>query len=122
MVNSACLGAAIALGMSGLSSAYISEAAEKRKELRELEAAMVADLGASTYGEAARLLPLVIALVNGIAPLSISLLIISALWVASNSTVVPIAPLEAALLTALAVIFLLGVYLGRISGTFWLWA
>ena len=32
VVIHACLGAAIALGMSGLSSAYISEAAEKKKE------------------------------------------------------------------------------------------
>lgn len=122
VVNSACLGVAVALGMSGLSSAYISEVAEKRKELRELEAAMVADLRASTYGEAARFLPFLIALVNGLAPLAISLLIISALWVAGNSVAVPIAPLEAALVMALAVIFMLGVYLGRISGTFWLWA
>ena len=43
VVMNACLGVAIALGMSGVSSAYISEAAEKQRELRELEKAMVTD-------------------------------------------------------------------------------
>ena len=43
----ACLGAAVALTVSGISSAYISERAERRKELAELEAAMMADLGRS---------------------------------------------------------------------------
>ncbi len=45
----ACMGTAIALGMSGLSSAYISEAAERRRELQELEEAMLADLNASEH-------------------------------------------------------------------------
>jgi predicted membrane protein (TIGR00267 family) len=36
VVSNACLGVAIALGMSGVSSAYISEAAEKQRELRRL--------------------------------------------------------------------------------------
>ncbi len=122
VVINACLGAAIALGVSGVSSAYISESAEKRHELRELERAMIADLGQSTYGHGARVLPLVIALVNGSAPLVISFLIIVPLWMAQASLPLPAEPLHAAQATALVTMFLLGVYLGRISGTFWLWA
>ncbi len=49
---SACLGAAIALGVSGLTSAYISESAERKKALAELEKSMVADLGESVQGVA----------------------------------------------------------------------
>ena len=60
---SACLGAAIALGMSGLISAYISEAAEKKRELKNLEQAMITDLGESAYGKATKLVPLYIALI-----------------------------------------------------------
>jgi predicted membrane protein (TIGR00267 family) len=122
VVINACLGAAIALGVSGVSSAYISESAEKQNELRELERAMIADLGESTYGHGARVLPLVIALVNGSAPLVISFLIIAPLWMAQVSWPLPAEPLHTALASALTVMFLLGVYLGRISGTFWLWA
>ncbi|MGD2113006.1 MAG: hypothetical protein PVI50_06445 [Gammaproteobacteria bacterium] len=116
----ACLGAAIALGMSGVSSAYVSETAERRRALGELEAAMAADLLDSAHGQAARRVPLVIALVNGSAPLLISLLIILPLWLAHVGLPLPLAPLHAAITTALALVFLLGVFLGRISGVHWL--
>ena len=84
VVINACLGVAIALGMSGVSSAYISEAAEKQRELKDLEKAMVTDLGKSAHGQAARLLPLFIAFVNGMAPLAISLVILLPLWLAPS--------------------------------------
>ena len=49
----ACMGAAISLFVSGSTSAHISEAAERKKEIQELEAAMVKDLRASLHGQAA---------------------------------------------------------------------
>jgi predicted membrane protein (TIGR00267 family) len=96
VVINACLGVAIALGMSGVSSAYISEAAEKQREPRELEKAMVTDLGNSAYGQAARLLPMVIAFVNGMAPLAISLLILLPLWLAPSIEPFSTLPLQSA--------------------------
>ena len=122
VVINACLGVAIALGMSGVSSAYISEAAEKQRELRELEKAMVTDLGGSAHGQAARLLPLFIAFVNGMAPLAISLVILLPLWLAPSIEPFSTFPLESSFAMALIMIFLLGVYLGQVSHTFWLWA
>jgi len=122
VVINACIGVAIALGMSGVSSAYISEAAEKQRELRELEEAMVTDLGKSAHGQAARLLPMVIAFVNGMAPLAISLVILLPLWLAPSVEPFSIFPLESAFVMALIIIFFLGVYLGQVSHTFWLWA
>jgi len=122
IIINACLGAAIALGMSGLTSAYISETAEQKKELHDLEQAMLKDLDNSTYGQAARWLPFVIALVNGLSPLVISLIIISPIWAATLSLELPFGTLEFALMLALCILFLLGVFLGRISGTFWLWS
>lgn len=119
MIN-ACLGAAIALGMSGMSSAYISEAAERRRALGKLEEAMASDLQDSAHGEAARLVPLFIALVNGLAPLSISLLIIAPLWVANAGIALSLPPLYFAVVIALLLVFLLGVFLGRTADTPWL--
>lgn len=121
MIN-ACLGAAIALGMSGLTSAYISEVAEKRRELRELEQAMIKDLGDSAYGQAARWLPFLIAAVNSLSPLIISLIVVSPVWLSSRSFQLPFDPLEASLVLSLAMMFLLGVFLGRVSNVHWLWA
>ncbi len=118
----ACLGATIALGMSGLTSAYISETAEKKKELRELENALVADLGDTDYGRASRFVPFMIAAVNGLAPVLISLFIITPLWLSRYEVRLPLSPLGSSIALAFFVIFLLGVFLGRVSGTFWLWA
>ena len=120
VIINVCVGAAIALGMSGLSSAYVSETAERRRELGKLEEAMITDLHDSAHGEAAREVPLLIALVNGLAPLIISLLILLPLFLHQAGFPLPLPPLYAAIVVALLVIFLLGVFLGRISGVSWL--
>lgn len=120
VVITVCLGAAIALGMSGLSSAYVSEAAERRRALGKLEEAMITSLQDSAHGEAARGVPLLIALVNGLAPLVISLSILLPLFLDQAGLPLPLPPLYAAIVVALLVIFLLGVFLGRISGVSWL--
>jgi len=122
VIVSACVGAAVALTVSGISSAYISETAEMQKELRELEQAMIEDLSQSVHGQATRMLPLVVALVNGLSPFAISLLIISPIWLASLAIDLPVPPLQLSILVAVVVLFLLGIYLGRISGVYWLWA
>ncbi len=120
IVINVCMGAAIALGMSGLSSAYVSESAERRRALKQLEKAMIDDLHESAHGEAARGVPLMIALVNGLAPMIMSLLILLPLFLARIGIPLPLSPLYAAIAVALLIIFLLGVFLGRISDVSWL--
>lgn len=119
---SACMGAAIALAMSGLASAYLSESAEREKELRELERALVGTLEASAHERAARLIPLIIAAVNGFAPLVMSLLIMVPLWMSEAGVPLPLAPLESSIAVALLVMFLLGAFLGTVSERFWFWS
>jgi predicted membrane protein (TIGR00267 family) len=119
---SACLGAAVALGVSGVTSAYISESAERQKALRELEQAMAADLNHTAHGMAARLIPLVIALVNGLAPFVTSLVIITPLWLAQSEIGLPWPALDTVIGLAFVAIFFLGTFLGRVSGEFWLWS
>ncbi|MDH3639907.1 MAG: VIT1/CCC1 transporter family protein, partial [Gammaproteobacteria bacterium] len=75
----------------------------------------------SAHGRAARLLPFVIAAVNGLAPMIFSFVIMLPLLVVYLWKV-PVAPLETSCVVALVLIFMLGVFLGRISGVFWLWA
>lgn len=120
VIISVCLGAAIALGMSGLSSAYVSESAERRRALGKLEDAMISDLQESAHGEAVRWVPFLIALVNGSAPLVISLVILIPLFLSNAGIALPVSPLYAAIVIALLLIFLLGVFLGRIAGVSWL--
>lgn len=119
VILNACLSAAIALGMSGMSSAYVSESAERKHELVKLEDAMISDLQDSTHGDAARYVPLLIAIVNGLSPLIISLLILLPILLSHNGIYFPFSPLHISISIALFLIFLLGVFLGRISGVAW---
>ena len=120
VVINACLATAIALGVSGVSSAYVSEVAERRRELTRLEGAMITDLKATSHGEAARWVPLLVALVNGAAPLGISLLILAPLWLTGTGVALPGSPLYQAMTVACILIFLLGVLLGKIADVSWL--
>lgn len=122
VVITTCMAAALALGMSGVSSAYISESAERRHTLAKLENAMVTSLDDSHHARAAVWIPWLVALVNGVSPLLISIIIISPLWAADKGLTTGHEPLLEAILMALLIIFLLGVFLGRIGGTFWLWS
>jgi predicted membrane protein (TIGR00267 family) len=120
VVLTACLSAATALGMSGLSSAYVSESAERRKALQELEDAMITDLGATAHGQASRWVPLVIATVNGLAPFLISLVILLPIYLYLLGVSTRLPPIVTAIGMAFAIIFLLGVFLGRVSQTLWI--
>lgn len=119
VVINACLAAAIALGVSGVSSAYVSEVAERKRELGKLESAMISDLSESAHGEAARWVPFVVALVNGASPLGICLLILAPLWIAQAGHELPASPLQLSIAVAFCLIFFLGVLLGRIANVSW---
>lgn len=118
----ACLGAAVALAVSGLSSAYLSEAAERRKALNELEEAMGVPLRESAHEEAARIVPVLVGLANGLSPLLVSLAIMAPLWLGAKGVALPHDPLVLASAVAFVAIFVLGAFLGRISQAFWLWS
>ncbi len=118
----ACLGAAIALGMSGLTSAYISETAERMKWLNELENAMLEDISNSAHAIAARVVPVLVAAVNGLAPLLIALFITLPWWLARRGIELEIPPVEAAIGLAFFSVFGLGAYLGQVSGTSLIWS
>ncbi|MDG3086322.1 hypothetical protein P7F88_09465 [Vibrio hannami] len=119
VIINACMGATIALAVSGTSSAYVSEQAELRLALSNLQDAMLTKLDEGAHAEAARWVPIFIALVNGSAPLIISLLIISPLWLANQGVDLFLPPLQVAVLVAILIIFMFGVFLGRVSGETW---
>ena len=119
---SACLGAAIALTVSGFASAYVSEAAEREHDLKELEQALVHDLEDTAHGRAARLVPFLIGTVNGFAPFIMALLIITPLWLSEAGVAMPLAPLEFSIIVAFITLFLLGAFIGVVSHRFWLWS
>lgn len=114
-----CMSAAIALCVSGISSAYVSESAERKYVLTKLEQAMITDLSQTSHAHAARTIPIIIALVNGLAPFTISLFILLPLWLFKIGIDLPTSPLLMAVFLAMTIIFLLGVFLSRVAGVSW---
>jgi len=82
----------------------------------------VTDLEQSVHATAARLVPVLISLVNGVAPFLLAMLVTTPLWLGQAGFTLPIGAIGAAIATAFLVIFTMGMLLGWISGTFWLWS
>ncbi|RLI92504.1 MAG: hypothetical protein DRO89_01965 [Candidatus Altiarchaeales archaeon] len=110
-----CLGAAIAIAVSGVWSAYAAERAERMKALRELERHMLKDLGETRIGKRVQIMSFLIALVNGLSPLFVSLVLIFPFVISQFDLL----PLELAFYSSitliLTVLFLLGVFVGKIG-------
>jgi len=68
LVVLAGMGASIAMGISGMTGAYMTESAERTKKLKELESTMLVDLGNTIHGRASRFASVYTALVDGISP------------------------------------------------------
>lgn len=108
------LATSIAMGISGLWGAYLTEAAERRRNLVELGRYTLSDLSETKIGEASRFAVIVVAVVDGIAPaLAAAIILIPFLLIGllSSIQVAYFASLGVALIT----LFGLGVFLGHIS-------
>jgi len=104
----------ISMAISGLWGAYLTESAERQRGLDDLEEHTLTDLSQTRIGRAARAAVVVVAAVDGLAPLLASLLVLlpfffTHLWgniLYSYYTAATIAMLS---------LFGLGAFLGRIS-------
>jgi len=109
------LSGGVAMMVSGFSGTYMTESAERNHSLNELEDAMLINLDDTIYGQASRFVSVFAALVDGSAPFFaavpalIPFILVPSVLVMETAFIVSIA---ASMLT----LFLLGVYLGRISG------
>lgn len=115
MVISIVIVSGMAMAISGFTGAYMTESAERSRALNELEDAMLTSLENTIHGRASRIVPVVAALVDGSAP-----------FLASLPSILPFAlvilglvPMNIAFLVSigacLAILFILGAFLGRIS-------
>jgi predicted membrane protein (TIGR00267 family) len=108
------LAAGFAMALSGLVSALLTEAAEQRRELEELERALMRKLD-DTLLEKSRLLSVVLsALINATAPLAGVLVVAAPLW-DPLATVLGGASAWVSLALALASLFSLGLVLGGLN-------
>ncbi len=114
LVVSTGIAAGIAMGVSGIWGAYLTERAERQKEIRDLERATLTKLKATQIERAAKAAVVIIALVDGIAPLAAALIVLMPFLILR-----PFLALQQiyylSIGIAFAALFMLGVFLGNLS-------
>lgn len=109
------LGATLAMGLSGFVGAYMTEEAERGRKLQTLEKSMLITLENSVVGKASRFAPLWAAIIDGVSPALASLVCLAPFFASSNGLVSLSLAIQISIATALSIMFLLGVFLGKIS-------
>ena len=108
------LATCVAIGISGLWGAYLTEAAERQREILELEGYTLTDLQDTTLGKASRTAVVIVALVDGIAPFLAALIVLIPFFFPQLFPSLRWTYLTAIAL-ALISLFGLGAFLGHIS-------
>jgi predicted membrane protein (TIGR00267 family) len=111
------LGANVAMGLSGAWGAYMSESAERTRAIKELERAMFAPLEDSVIGRASRTAVVFIALLDALSPIATSFVCLSPLFLSAYGVLPLGTAVGLAFLTAAFILFMLGIFLGRVSKT-----
>ncbi len=114
IVVSTGLATCVAMGISGLWGAYLTEAAERQRELLELERYTLTDLQETTLGKASRTAVVIVALVDGLSPFLAALIVLIPFFVPQIFPSLRWTYLTAITL-ALISLFSLGAFLGHIS-------
>ena len=115
IIVTAGLGACLAMGVSGLFGAYMTERAERTRHLKTLEASMLTDLKGSVISDASDFVSVYAAFVDGASPILTAVIsIIPFILTLMGKLVIWDAYIYSFVLT-LATLFSLGLYLGRIA-------
>jgi len=104
----------IAMGISGLWGAYLTETAERRRELSELEKISLIDQSGTSIGRASRYAVIVVSIVDGLAPALAAIIVLIPLFL-RDFIGDPILSYALAAGLALLSLFALGVFLGKVS-------
>lgn len=105
-----------AMAVSGFSGTYLTERAERERDLNDLEDAMLADLTNTIHGEATRYVSLFAALIDGAAPFVASIPALIPFALSAYRLLPPGIAFPASIASSLLTLFFLGVYLGSVSG------
>ena len=104
----------MAMGVSGLWGAYMTESAERKRDLSELENHTLSDLSQTKIGRASRVAVVVVALVDGLAPFLAALVVLLPFFFSGLLADI-VFSYYASLGMALVVLFAVGAFLGKVS-------
>ncbi|MFW9967866.1 MAG: hypothetical protein ACFFEA_12005 [Candidatus Thorarchaeota archaeon] len=113
----AILGTSFAMFVSGITSSYLTETAEREREIKELEHSMLSNLRASGFSRAARTTTIVVSLINGLSPSMAALTTAVPLFLPFLTGLPIQVSFYLSISVGLVVLFSLGVFLGRVSKT-----
>lgn len=105
----------IAMAISGFSGTYLTENAERSSSLDELEDAMLVNLDDTIYGQASRFVSIFAAIVDGSAPFIASIPSVVPFFLALYGLIGVGPAFYASIGASLVTLFMLGVFLGRVS-------
>jgi len=109
------LGVSIAMGLSGFAGAYMTEEAEREKKLDALEKSMLTELKDSVVGKASRFASLWAGIVDGVSPALTAVVCLTPFFLSSHGLFSINFAIQLSIAMALSIMFLLGVFLGKIS-------
>jgi len=107
------LATAIAVGVSGLTGALFAEKAERKLQLKDMEEALHRKLDNTEFKDAHDKASILIALVDGLSPLAAALVILIPFFFIAGGDVT--LAYQASMVVALAVFFIIGAFLGKVS-------
>ena len=104
----------MAMGISGLWGAYLTESAERKRDLDELESHTLTDLSETKIGRASRVAVVIVALVDGLAPFLAALVVLLPFFFSGLMADI-VFSYYVSLGMALVVLFAVGAFLGKVS-------
>ena len=113
----AIIGLSFAMLISGITSSYLTEGAERKRDILELERALLTDLDGSKIAEASKTTTVVISLINGLSPSLSALVTIFPLALPIFNIVSIELAFVISIIVGIVILFLLGMFLGKISKT-----
>jgi predicted membrane protein (TIGR00267 family) len=114
IVVSTGLATSVAMGISGLWGAYLTEAAERKREIAEMSQQVLIDLNDTRIGKASRFAVAIVAIVDGLSPALAAIVILIPFFFANFFVHIQWVYF-ASLGMALASLFALGTFLGFVS-------
>jgi len=109
------ISASLAMGISGVSSAYMTEKAERIRDLKKLESALLVNLNNTKHEKASKFASVFAALASGIAPMLAATVVLSPFFLAAYNMMPTINAFRISLGMAFFVLMGLGIYLAKTS-------
>lgn len=115
IIVAAGLSACLAMGVSGLFGAYMTEKAERERSLKELEESMITSLKDSMLNDASNFVSVYAALIDGLSPALTAIVSLIPFFLSMRGLLAIRDAYPVSLILTLVMLFFLGLYLGKIA-------